>query len=49
MVSNLNKQFSIATVEQRKKWFVDLQRNPVVHLDFTNARCDGKNMEVAIV
>ena len=49
MVSNLNKQFSIATEEQRKKWFVDLQRNPVVHMDFTNARCDGKNMEVAIV
>ena len=49
MVSNLNKQFSVATEEQRKKWFVDLQRNPVVHLDFTNARCDGKNMEVAIV
>ena len=49
MVSNLNKQFSAATEEQRKKWFVDLQRNPVVHLDFTNARCDGKNMEVAIV
>ena len=49
MVSNLNRQFSKATEYQRKKWFVDLQRNPVLHMDFTNARCDGKNMEVAIV
>ena len=49
MVSNLNRQFSKATEDQRKKWFVDLQRNPVLHMDFTNARCDGKNMEVAIV
>ena len=49
MVSNLNKQFSKTTEDQRKKWFVDLQRNPVVHMDFTNARCEGKNMEVAIV
>ncbi|SDB67464.1 transposase [Butyrivibrio sp. INlla16] len=49
MVSNLNKQFSEATEEQRKKWFVDLQRCPVLNTDFTNARCDGKNMEVAIV
>lgn len=49
MVSNLNKQFSRATEDQRKKWFVDLQRNPVLHFDFTNARCNGENMEVAIV
>ena len=49
MVSNLNKQFSEATEEQRKKWFVDLQRCPVLNTDFTNARCDGQNMEVAIV
>ena len=49
MVRNLNKQFSAATEEQRKKWFIDLQRCPVLNTDFTNARCDGKNMEVAIV
>ena len=49
MVSSLNKQFSKATEEQRKKWFVELQRCPVLNVDFTNARCDGKNMEVAIV
>lgn len=49
MISNLSKQFSKATEQQRKRWFVDLQRCPVLNTDFTNARCDGKNMEVAVV
>lgn len=40
---------SEAAEEQRKKWFVDLQRCPVLNTAFTNARCDGKNTEVAIV
>lgn len=48
MINGLCKDFSSKTEAEQKKAFTDLLLLPVVHADFTNARVNGKNAQVAI-
>jgi hypothetical protein len=48
MINGLSKEFSAKTKAEQKKAFTDLQLSPVVNTDFTNARVNGKNVQVAI-
>ena len=48
MVSGLCKEFSEKTEAEQKKAFADLLLSPVMHTDFTNARVDGKNVQVIV-
>lgn len=47
-VSNLLKQFSQKTQASRDEIFKELSVSPVMHLDATNARVNGKNTQVFI-
>jgi hypothetical protein len=48
MINGLNKEFSTKTDAEQKKAFADLLLSPVMNADFTNARVNGKNVQVAI-
>jgi hypothetical protein len=48
MINGLSKEFSAKTEAGRKKAFADLLLSPVMNADFTSARVNGKNVQVAI-
>ena len=48
MINGLSKEFSKKTEAEQKKAFADLLISPVMNADFTNARVNGKNVQVAI-
>lgn len=48
MINGLCKEFSARTEAEQKKAFADMLLSPVINADFTNARVNGKNAQVAI-
>jgi hypothetical protein len=48
MINGLSKQFSSKTDGPRRKAFADILLSPVVNTDFTAARVNGKNVNVAV-
>ena len=48
MINGLSKEFSTKTEAEQKKAFADLLISPVMNADFTNARVNGKNVQIAI-
>jgi hypothetical protein len=48
MINGLSKQFSSKTEAEQKKAFADMLLSPVMNTDFTSARVNGKNMNVAV-
>ena len=48
MINGLSKEFSLKTEAEQKKDFVDLLQSPVMNTDFTSARVNGKNVNVAV-
>ena len=48
MINGLTNEFSRKTEEEQKKAFNDILRAPVMNTDFTTARVDGKNVNVAV-
>jgi hypothetical protein len=48
MINGLSKEFSEKTEAEQKKAFVDLQLSPVMNTDFTNARVNGKSIQIAV-
>lgn len=48
MISGLSKEFSQKTEVEQKKAFSDLLLSPVMNVDFTNSKLNGKNVQVAI-
>ena len=48
MVSGLCRDFAERTEAERREAFADMLLSPVLHTDFTNARADGENVNVAV-
>ena len=48
MINNLSRQFSCKTEPDRKEIFNRLLASPVMHIDATNARMNGKSMQVFV-
>jgi len=48
MINGLSKQFSSKTEAEQKKAFADMLLTPVMNTDFTSARVNGENMNVAV-
>jgi len=48
MVGGLCREFSGKTEQEREKAFADLQLSPVMNIDFTGARAEGKSAQVAV-
>ncbi len=48
MINGLSKEFSAKTEVEQKKAFADLLLSPVMNVDFTTAKVNGKNVQVAI-
>lgn len=48
MISGLSEEFSIKTEAEQRKAFADLLLAPVMNTDFTSARLNGKNIQVAV-
>jgi hypothetical protein len=48
MINGLSKELSTKTEAEQKKAFADLLLSPVMNTDFTTARVNGKNVQVAI-
>ena len=48
MISNLSKEFSQKTEDERKKMFNHLLASPVMHIDATNARMNGVSRQVFV-
>ena len=48
MINGLAKEFSLKTGAWQKKAFADMLLSPVMNLDFTTARVNGKNMNVLV-
>jgi hypothetical protein len=48
MINGLSKEFSSKTEVEQKKAFADLLISPIMNADFTNARVNGKNVQIAI-
>ena len=48
MINNLSRQFSCKTESDRKEIFNRLLASPVMHVDATNARMNGKSMQVFV-
>jgi len=48
MISGLCKAFSQRTEAEQRKAFADILLSPVMNTDFTNARLNGKNVQIAI-
>jgi len=47
-VNGLGKEFSTMTKEERDQLFLSLSIAPVLHVDFTFSRCDGKTATAAV-
>ncbi|MDR1061571.1 MAG: transposase, partial [Clostridiales bacterium] len=48
MINRLSKKFSQKTAADQKRAFADLLLSPVMNVDFTSARVNGKNMNVFV-
>jgi hypothetical protein len=48
MINGLCREFSAKTATERKKVFADMLLSPVLHSDFTGARVNGKQVNVAV-
>jgi hypothetical protein len=48
MINGLSKKFSQKTAADQKRAFADLLLSPVMNVDFTSARVNGKNMNVLV-
>ena len=48
MINGLSKEFSQKTEPEQKKAYADLLLSPAINTDFTNARVNGKNMNVLV-
>lgn len=48
MINGLCREFSKRTESDQRQAFSDLLLSPVMNIDFTNARLNGKNVQVAI-
>lgn len=48
MINGLSKEFSKKTEAEQRKSFSNLLLAPVMNTDFTNARLNGKNVQIAI-
>ena len=48
MINGLSKDFSEKTEAEQKKAFADMLLAPVMYIDFTTARVDGKNQNVLV-
>jgi len=48
MINGLSKEFSAKSEAEQKKAFADMLLAPVVNIDFTTARVNGKKMNVAV-
>ena len=48
MINKLSKEFSEKTEEERKKIFASILNSPVVHIDCTNAKVNGKSCYVFV-
>jgi hypothetical protein len=48
MINGLSKEFSTKTEAEQKKAFADLLLTPVLHADYTNAKVNGKNVQVLV-
>ena len=48
MINGLSKEFSAKTGAEQKKAFADLLLSPVMNADFTSARVNGENVQVAV-
>jgi hypothetical protein len=48
MINGLSKEFSQKTEADQKKAFADILLSPVVNVDFTSARVNGENHQVAV-
>jgi len=48
MINGLSKEFSRKTEADQKKTFADILLSPVMNLDFTSARVNGKNVNVLV-
>ena len=48
MINGLSKEFSRKTETQQKKAFANILLAPVMNVDFTSARVNGKNVNVAV-
>lgn len=48
MINSLSKEFSIKTANEQKELFHRIMASPVMHIDCTNARVNGKNAYVFV-
>jgi hypothetical protein len=48
MINGLSKEFSLRTKSERQEIFSDLLLSPVMNTDFTNARVNGKQVQVNV-
>ena len=48
MINGLSKEFSIKTEADQKRAFAEILLSPVMNSDFTSARVNGRNMNVAV-
>lgn len=48
MVSSLSREFAMKTRAERKRVFASMLLSPVVHIDFTNAKVNGKGAYVYV-
>lgn len=48
MINNLSKEFSVKTANEQKELFQRIMTAPVMHIDCTNARINGKNAYVFV-
>ena len=48
MICGLSRQFSLKTQEEQKKAFADMLLEPVMNVDFTTIRVNGKNVQALV-
>lgn len=48
MINNLSREFSVKTANEQKELFHRILSSPVMHIDCTNARTNGKNAYVFV-
>lgn len=48
MINSLSKEFSQKTADERKELYNRIMASPVMHIDCTNARSNGKNVYVFV-
>ena len=48
MINGLSKEFATKTTNEQKEIFSDLLRSPVMGVDFSGARLNGKNVQIVV-